>query len=390
MISVEEAKRIMMEHAQALVPGDMALSSANGFVVEDVIAPYDHPLFDMSAVDGYAFRWSSGVSTWDVVGEVAAGEHLLRELAPGECARVFTGAMVPMGADTIVMQEFVERAGDRITHSDNRLNRGGNIRKKGEQLQRGQVVLAAGERLDAAAKGLLASVGVFRVKSIRSPGVSVIITGSEFSSGPVPEPGQIFGSNDVMLEALIAQAGATTELVHVPDEMVVLEEAITRAVAHADVVISTGGASVGDHDLVHAAIERCGGRAVFHGVAQKPGKPMLFAMFGDKPFFGLPGNPRAVAVLFWEYVVPFIRTMKGAKDPWLIGDVLPVTHTVNVKGDRAEFRAAQVKGGKVTLLPDEGSHMLRSLVEGNALAYLPAHQRTINVGDELEIHYLPR
>ncbi|MBK9760029.1 MAG: molybdopterin molybdotransferase MoeA [Flavobacteriales bacterium] len=390
MISVEEAKRIMMEHAQALVPGDMALSSANGFVVEDVIAPYDHPLFDMSAVDGYAFRWSSGVSTWDVVGEVAAGEHLLRELAPGECARVFTGAMVPMGADTIVMQEFVERAGDRITHSDNRLNRGGNIRKKGEQLQRGQVVLAAGERLDAAAKGLLASVGVFRVKSIRSPGVSVIITGSEFSSGPVPEPGQIFGSNDVMLEALIAQAGATSELVHVPDEMVVLEEAITRAVAHADVVISTGGASVGDHDLVHAAIERCGGRAVFHGVAQKPGKPMLFAMFGDKPFFGLPGNPRAVAVLFWEYVVPFIRTMKGAKDPWLIGDVLPVTHTVNVKGDRAEFRAAQVKGGKVTLLPDEGSHMLRSLVDGNALAYLPAHQRSINVGDELEIHYLPR
>ena len=390
MISVEEAKRIMMEHAQALVPGDMALSSANGFVVEDVIAPYDHPHFDMSAVDGYAFRWSSGVSTWDVVGEVAAGEHLLRELALGECARIFTGAMVPMGADTIVMQEFVERAGHRITHSDNRLNRGGNIRKKGEHLQRGQVVLAAGERLDAAAKGLLASVGVFRVKSIRSPGVSVIITGSEFSCGPVPEPGQIFGSNDVMLEALIAQAGATSELVHVPDEMVVLEEAITRAVAHADVVISTGGASVGDHDLVHAAIERCGGRAVFHGVAQKPGKPMLFAMFGDKPFFGLPGNPRAVAVLFWEYVLPFLRTMKGAKDPWLIGDVLPVTHTVNVKGDRAEFRAAQVKGGKVTLLPDEGSHMLRSLVEGNALAYLPAHQRSIKVGDELEIHYLPR
>ncbi len=390
MISVEEAKRIMMEHAQALVPGDMALSSANGFVVEDVIAPYDHPLFDMSAVDGYAFRWSSGVSTWDVVGEVAAGEHLLRELAPGECARIFTGAMVPMGADTIVMQEFVQRTGDRITHSDNRLNQGGNIRKKGEQLQRGRVVLTAGERLDAAAKGLLASVGVFRVKSIRSPGVSVIITGSEFSTGPVPEPGQIFGSNDVMLEALIAQAGATTELVHVPDEMVVLEEAITRAVANSDVVISTGGASVGDHDLVHAAIERCGGRTVFHGVAQKPGKPMLFAMFGDKPFFGLPGNPRAVAVLFWEYVLPFLRTMKGAKDPWLIGDVLPVTHTVNVKGDRAEFRAAQVQGGKVTLLPDEGSHMLRSLVDGNALAYLPAHQRSINVGDELEIHYLPR
>ena len=95
-------------------------------------------------------------------------------------------------------------------------------------------------------------------------------------------------------------------------------------------------------------------------------------------------------MLFWEYVVPFIRTMKGAKDPWLIGDVLPVTHTVNVKGDRAEFRAAQVKGGKVTLLPDEGSHMLRSLVDGNALAYLPAHQRSIKVGDELEIHYLPR
>ena len=390
MISVEEAKRILLENAHALVPSDMDLSIAKGYVVEDAIAPNDHPLFDMSAVDGYAFRWNIEVPEWEVVGEVAAGETFLRDLAPGECVRIFTGAMVPIAADTIVMQEFVQRTGDRITHSDKRLNPGGNIRKQGEQLQRGQVVLNAGERLGAAAKALLASVGVFQVKSIRAPSVSVIITGNEFSIGPVPQPGQIFGSNDVMLDALIAQAGAIAELIHVPDEMVTLEDTITRAVVHSDMVISTGGASVGDHDLVHAAVERCGGRIVFHGVAQKPGKPMLFAMFGDKPFFGLPGNPRAVMVLFWEYVLPFLRAMQGAHDPWLKSDQLPIAHDLLIKGDRAEFRAAKVKGGKVTLLPDEGSHMLRSLINADALAYLPAHKRSWIEGELLELHYLPR
>ena len=390
MISVEEAKRILMEHVPVLDPDIVALASARGYVAKDVIAEYDYPLFDMSAVDGYAFAWDGSMTEWNVVGEVAAGEAMSGALHSGECVRIFTGAMLPIGADTVVMQEFVVRNGDRIAHKDLRLKPCGNVRTKGEHIQQGEVVLNAGVRLDAAAIGLLASVGVYGVHMVLAPEVFVLITGNEFATEENLRPGLIFGSNDVILDALVPRGGGIAEFVQVADDIEELVKAIQWGLAHSDMVISTGGASVGDHDLVHAAVERCGGRIVFHGVAQKPGKPMLFAMFGDKPFFGLPGNPRAVMVLFWEYVLPFLRAMQGADDPWLKSDQLPIAHDLLIKGDRAEFRAAKVKGGKVTLLPDEGSHMLRSLINADALAYLPAHKRSWIEGELLELHYLPR
>ena len=388
MISVEEAKRVMMAHVPALTPITCTLKNATGFVCKEVVAPHDHPLFDMSAVDGYAFAFGPE-HEWKVVGGVAAGEVHPGSLKPGACVRIFTGAMVPDGADTVVMQESVERNGDRISHGDAGLKAGSNVRRKGEQLRKGQVIRSAGEPLNAAAKGLLASVGVVEVQVVQPPVVTVLINGNEFVQQGALSPGKIFGSNDVMLEALITEAGVEARVQHVPDEMAALESAITQGCASSHMVITTGGASVGDHDLVRAAVERCGGRIIFHGVAQKPGKPMLFALFGTKPFLGLPGNPRAVMVLFWEYVLPFLRAMRGAKDPWLKSDLLPMANALTAKGDRAEFRAAQVEGGRVTLLADEGSHMLRSLVDADALAYLPASQRSWAVGDAIEVHYLP-
>ncbi|MEO8591015.1 MAG: molybdopterin molybdotransferase MoeA [Flavobacteriales bacterium] len=390
MISVEEAKRLLMEHVPVLARDTVALANASGYVAEDVVAPYDHPLFDMSAVDGYAFAFDAAVKDRKVVAEIPAGEVFSSGLKPGECARIFTGALVPPGADTVVMQEFVTRTGDRISHTDVRLKPGANVRRKGEQVRSGQVVLRAGQRLSAAAKGLLASVGVAAVKVVQAPEVSVLITGNEFATERTLQAGKIFGSNDVMLDALIPATGATAEFDHVPDDLAALAEAIRRGLERSDAMISTGGASVGDHDLVSAAVERCGGRIVFHGVAQKPGKPMLFALFGDKPFFGLPGNPRAVMVLFWEYVLPFLHAMQGAKDPWLRGDRLPIAQALEMKGDRAGFRAAKVQGGKVTLLADEGSHMLRSLIDADALAYFPADTPSLREGDLVEVHFLPR
>ncbi len=391
MISVEEAKRIMMEQVPFLATEERALRAVLGsFTATDVISPNDHPLFNMSAVDGYAFAHGPNVDEWSVVAEVAAGEVLDRALMTGECARIFTGAQVPDGADTVVMQEFVDRAGDRIRHTDARLQQGGNVRKQGEQLHKGQVVLPQGLHLNSAAIGLLASVGVVSVKCHPAPKVTLLITGNEFMDPADPKPGMIFGSNDVVLEGMLASADAITEVLNVQDDVQALESAIRQALSTADLLVTTGGASVGDHDLIRPVLESMGAGIHFHGVAQKPGKPMLFAMLNGKPVFGLPGNPRAVMVLFWEYVLPFLRAMQGAKDPWLVTDHLPITHLLEVKGDRAEFRAAQVRSGKVTLLRDEGSHMLRSLVDADALAYLPATQRTWGLGDLVEIHYLPR
>ncbi|MBP7408493.1 MAG: molybdopterin molybdotransferase MoeA [Flavobacteriales bacterium] len=391
MITVEKAKRILLEHARTLPANDVTLALCGSrYVVSAVTASYDHPLFDMSAVDGYALGIAGTDNDWKVVGEIAAGDAMAGEIRIGECARIFTGAMVPVGAVAVVMQEFVERNGDRIVHNDQRLRPGSNIRRKGEQAQQGQVILQAGQRISAAAKGLLASVGVTSVPVVPGPKVSVILTGDEFTTGPTPPPGKIFGSNDVMLDALLTHAGAITEFKEVPDDASQLEQAILSGLGSSDMVLSTGGASVGDHDLVRAVVERCGGKVLFHGVAQKPGKPMLFALFGDKPFFGLPGNPRAVIILFWEYVLPFLRAVQGAKDPGPKTELLPIAHDLRVNGDRSEFRAAQVRGGRVTLLRDEGSHMLASLIDADALAYLPAQRREWRTGDPVEVHYLPQ
>lgn len=389
MISVEEAKRILRSKAQLLSTDRVSLAQAGGtYTATEILAPHDHPLFDCSSVDGYAFAFAPEVKEWRVAGEVPAGKVFSGELERGECLRIFTGAMVPASADTVVMQEFVQRDGDRITHTDAKLKPRGNVRKQGEQVRIGDRLLASGACFDAAAIGLLASCGIRSVDVHRRPRAAVIVTGDEFSADTAP--GRIFSSNDAMLLAALDQQGFEAELFHATDVAGALRVAFEKATATADLVITTGGASVGDHDLVKPVLEGMGAAILFHGVAQKPGKPMLFAMLGEKPIIALPGNPRAVLILFWEYVLPFLRTMQGARDLWLRTEHLPITHAVTLKGDRAEFRAAQVKDGRVTLLADEGSHMLRSLVYADALAYFPATMRHVNTNDPVEVHHIPR
>jgi len=389
MISVEEAKALLMSKVYRL-PAEGKPLRSGGYAAKEVFAPHDHPLFDCSAVDGYAFAFDTDMKAWNVVGEVPAGRVFAGELKPGECLRIFTGALVPASVDTVVMQEFVQREDDRITHTDVKLKAGGNVRKKGEQVRAGDRLLEAGARLDAVAIGLLASCGIREVAQYVTPRVAVIVTGDEFSADATPAPGRIFSSNDVMLLAALTEQGINGELLHAKDSTDALLGAFGKASVNADLVITTGGASVGDHDLIKPVLEAMGATIHFHGVAQKPGKPMLFATLGEKPIIALPGNPRAVMILFWEFVLPFLRAIQGARDPWLRTEHLPITHAVTLKGDRAEFRAAQVKDGRVTLLADEGSHMLRSLVDADVLAYFPATMRTVNTNEPVEVHHLPR
>ena len=388
MIPWKEARDRIMAHAACLRTEKRPLEVAGlRYVVEPVRAACDHPLFDNSAVDGYAFGFGSERS-WQVVGEVPAGGTFGRILMPGECVRIFTGAMLPEGADTVVMQEIVQRDGANITHSDDKLKAGGNVRRRGEQLKEGDVVLEAGHALTPELAGLLASVGVDQVQTAIRPKVTVLVTGSEFlAPGAKVVPGRIHSSNDVMLGAALERTGVTWRSSREPDDRQTLREALEGA--DADLIITTGGVSVGDHDLVRAVLEDLGAEIVVHGVAQKPGKPMLFAMLDGVPVFGLPGNPRAVMVLFWEYVLPFLRKLMGAADPFLRSEHLPLAEGLTVKGDRTEFRAACVREGRVELLRDEGSHMLRSLVEAEALAVIPSDQRDLRPGDRLEVHYLP-
>lgn len=391
MITVEQARSLMMSHVRTTGVRTVPLTEAHGHhVAQDVVAPHPHPRFDNSAVDGYAFAFDPAVMAWTVVGEVPAGGVFERGLRPGECVRIFTGAKLPEGADTVVMQEHVERNGDAVTHADQRLRKGGNVRCAGEQLRAGDVVLQAGSRVTPAVVGLLASVGVQVVAVANRPSVVVIVTGDEFADPAAPIDGAIFSSNDVMLEAALKHADVPCIAVRCKDDREALVRLMGRLTREHDLVITTGGVSVGDHDHVRPALEAAGATVHFHKVAQKPGKPMLFATLNGTPVFGLPGNPRAVMILFWAYVLPYLRAMQGERDPGPRTEHLPITHAVTLKGDRAELRAAQVKDGRVTLLADEGSHMLRNLVDADALAYFPPTMRQVNTNEPVEVLHIPR
>ncbi len=389
MISVEEARELIRDALALLPVKEIPLHQVSGhFAAAPIITPYDHPLFDNSAVDGYAFAFREAMGTLEVVAQIAAGDAPERMLGPGECARIFTGAMLPPGADTVVMQEYVQRDADRISHTDHRLKSGGNVRRKGEQIRAGDRVLEQGAAITPAVHGLLASVGIGKVKVHEWPCVTVVITGGEFTD-EVPAPGRIFNSNDQMLAAALHCVGIKPRILRATDEPEALEQALRQALSNSDMVITTGGVSVGDHDLVLPVLKALDVVVVYHRVAQKPGKPMLFAKAGNVAIFGLPGNPRAVMVLFWEYVLPAIRRMMGAADPALRMEHMKITTGISLKGDRSEFRAATVRNGTVELLRDEGSHMLSSLVRADALVYFPADVREVSAGDHVEVHFIP-
>lgn len=391
MINVEEAKRIMMGHVPMLPFAPTLIEETNGCVLaQDVFAPHPHPLFDMSAVDGYAVRGEG--PQWRVVASIAAGQVLERGLSDGESARILTGASIPPGTRCVVMQEQCERIDDRVRVTAPLPREGANVRRKGEQFQAGELLLARGQGLEPAGIGLLASAGVTEVDVAFKPYVAIVRTGNEFLDQGTGTEGHIFSSNDRMLHAALhgEECEVDEQVAFVAgDDDASLTAAVRDALA-ADVIITTGGVSVGDHDRVETVLRRMGAVIHFHGVAQKPGKPMLFATLDGKPVFGLPGNPRAVMVLYWEYVLPFLRAMQGAAEPWPRTDRMTLVHSFDVKGERAEFRPARLDGGMVRPLADEGSHMLRSLIDADVLVYLPVEKRRWQEGEAVEVHFLRR
>lgn len=392
MISVEDARRVIMaEVAENMCGGGvLPLEEAVGRIaMQGVISGEFYPRSDVSAVDGYAVGSMKG--PWRSIGEVVAGAVAAAALRPDEALRINTGAQVPEGTAAVLMQEHCMREGNTVDHLRDVFLAGANIRWKGESVKPGDRLVAKGSVLSPAAVGLLASCGVFQVMVALDPAVSIIRTGGEFIDAGQADEGRIHSSNEKMLLAALKATGIDpAEHVHlVGDEEEELRVALLTATERTDVVLTTGGASVGDHDLLLPVLKKLNARVHFHGVAQKPGKPMFFATLNGKHVFGLPGNPRAALVLYYEYVLPFLMAMRHRHDPFLRREFLPLNAALTVKGDRAEFRAARVDDGRVELLADEGSHMLRTLVEADALVYLPATQREWNAGDRVEVHHLP-
>jgi molybdopterin molybdotransferase len=384
MLELEQAVARLLEAVPPPAPETVGVTDAIGrCVLEAVVAPGPLPPFDNSAMDGYAVRAADLVSAGSaapvrlrLAGRVQTGDEPDCAVEPGTCARLFTGSPLPPGADAVVMQEDTrvspERPGEVAVLEP--VQAGENVRLRGGDVNRGTVIARAGEFLTAARASLLAAVGVARVTVGRRPSVAVLATGSELVEPGRPlGPGKIYESNRSFMAALCRAAGALPRVFPlVQDTLPATRQALAEAFASCDVVVTSGGASVGEVDLIQQGLAEIGGRLDFWRVAIKPGKPFIFGRRGGGLLFGLPGNPVSAFVTFLLLVRPALRRWQGAREialpehPGILAGAL-----ANPDSRRHFLRVRVDQAGKVTSAGLQGSHVLSSLAEANALVDLP-------------------
>ena len=384
MLSLEDAQQRILAALPPPVRESVPIQAAAGRVLAEALhSPLDLPSFDNSAMDGYAVRAADVVGAsigqpkqFRLVGHVAAGEEFAGELSAGTCIRLFTGSPLPRGADAVVMQEDTRTDAatpDAVLVLD-AVKPWENVRLRGEDVKRGSLIAATGARLTAGRVGLLAAVGLGEVRVARAPVVGLLATGSELREAGEPlAPGQIIESNRVMLAPLLAAAGATTRAYPlVPDTLEATLAALDRAFAECDMVVTSGGASVGEHDFVKQAFVALGGRQEFWKVAVKPGKPFVFGEWRGKFLFGLPGNPVSAFVTFLLLVRPALLRWQGVAETGLPSHPGALTEPLVNRGDRRHFMRVRVDAtGSVRPAGPQASHRLGSLADANALVDVP-------------------
>lgn len=355
--------------------------SAGRILAEPVICPLDLPAFDNSAMDGYAVR-SADIRTAKadapvrlrLKGRIAAGEAFSGELAPGECLRLFTGAPIPRGADAVVMQEDTRVEGDVVQICD-AAQPGENIRFQGEDVRRGATLAETGSEISPGLIGLLGAVGLGEVGVGRRPTVGLLATGSELREAGQPlAAGQIYESNRALLAPLIARAGGVPKAYPlIPDSLEATRAALKQAFHDCDIVITSGGVSVGEMDFVKAAFESLGGKLQFWRVAIRPGKPFVFGTLAGKYFLGLPGNPVSAFVTFLLLGRPALRRWQGARDVSLPRQPGILAEPLTNFGERRHFLRVRVAAdGKVYSAGKQASHALASLAAADGLVDLAA------------------
>jgi molybdopterin molybdotransferase len=375
MISEEEARSRLLQTIELLPSRRVNLADAgNRFAAEDFFARIPLPVFDNSAMDGYAVVASSSAhgSRLRVIGEQPAGLDRRLRVSAGEAVRIFTGAPIPVGADAVIMQEDVTRNGGEIVVNTTVVP-GEFIRRQGCDLAEGQKILAKGGRIRATTVALLASQGLLEIAVGGELEAAIISTGDELiSPGESIQPGQIYDSNSALLRALLERTGARVGSVeHCRDKPEPLKEAMRRGSSH-PLLILTGGVSVGEHDLVRTTLQSLGGEIDVWRVAIKPGKPFLFGRLGGCALFGLPGNPVSAFATFLAFVRPAILKMMGASTVELTLPTFDATLSADVKneGDRAHYIRGRLKDGTFAPIGVQESHALFGLSQANSILRL--------------------
>jgi len=381
MLSVEAAAKTVAERIERLPVERIPLHDARSRILgENIVATRFLPSFDNSAMDGFAVRSSELPATLPIVAKVAAGQVLTDPIPERVAIRIMTGAPIPAGLDTVVIQEDAKIDGSQVTLPASPV--GDNIRKAGEDIAAGDMAVRAGERLNAAELGLLAALGITDVPVARAPRVALIATGDELVGiGQEPGPSQIIDSSAHTLAALIPGAGGTANYIGIAkDDPITMAALIASAMDH-DVVITTGGVSVGDRDHVRAALKAAGVELELWKVAMKPGKPFSFGLNGRVPVFGLPGNPVSTFVAFELFVRPALLAMQGAAVTTRPRAPVSLVRGYRKQAGRTHYiRAKVVRNGEHLVAyphPKQGSAILSSLVGCNALVELPAEATEI-------------
>ena len=390
LVDAEEAAAIVLDHTPVLDFERRTLDACAGRVLaEDLMAPSALPAFPSSAVDGYAVRAADAGQTLRVIGESAAGLPFMEPVAPGTAARILTGGMVPQGADCVVMFEDVHLDGDIVT-VPSPLGPGTNFHKVGDDLRAGDRVLSAGTQLGAAEIGIAAAIGRALLPVRRRPRVAVMSTGDELVEvGKTPGPGQITDSNRWALFAALQEAGAEVHNVGIaPDDPAELRRLVTDMLDEADVLVTSGGVSVGTHDLVKPLLESLGTVHVGR-VKLKPGKPFTFATLAQgKLAFGLPGFPVSSLVTFEVFVRPALRKLQGFTK--LQRPTLPVRlgYDARATADRTEYQRVTLArdGGELVAQTtgSQSSSRLLSLVGAQALVRIAPGDQGVKAGTVVE------
>jgi molybdopterin molybdotransferase len=400
MITVEEAKRLVLDskfkHKTEKIP---ILDSLGKVLAEDISASDDIPIYDNSAMDGYAViaddvkgaDESYPVRLVLASGSIPAGKVSAKKIDPGFCIPIMTGAAMPRGADSVVMKEDVQRDSKSILVF-REVKHGENVRYRGEDIKKGDIVLKRSEMIDSASIGVLASLGKSEVKVFQPPHIGVIATGDELIGieGKL-KTGMVRDSNSYSLSAQVKETGAEYNRYGiVRDDEQVLKKSIKKALKENDILLLSGGISVGDYDLVKDTLEDMGADLVFWRINQKPGKPLAFFRYDNRFIFGLPGNPVSVMVCFEMYVRPLIRKMMGFKGLFRPAVTAEALHDFRNKRGRTNFARVilENRDGKYFFSSTgmQGSGILTSMVKANGLARFSSDIGDVKKGNKVEVY----
>lgn len=391
MISVSEAKKLISSRVITLNSITIAVENACGYILADAVYGIcDIPFYQQSSMDGYAFKFGDHLQALRLIGEMAAGTEQEIKIQAGETTRIFTGAPLPAGADTVVMQEKITIAGDKIILNDPLLKLRTNVRDKGSEIKQGMLAMSEGNLITPAAIGFLAGIGITEVKVYPMPKVAIIITGNELQKPGLPLSfGQVYESNSHALSAAMkAESINEIKLFFSSDNLETLTNALNESLNFADVVLLTGGVSVGDYDFVIEASQHCKIEQVFHKVRQKPGKPLFFGTKGNQLVFGLPGNPSSVLSCYYNYVLPALKRLSHKENR--VKEIEAVL-TSNCKKPLGltHFLKGYFADGNVTPLNAQESFRLSSFAQANCLICLPEDEQEFLKGNKVSVLLLP-